>query len=143
MRWRCIGGIVLLGILVLGAAAFAERAPESRDSATHIIVGTVEGVYMRETTSQRDYIIEITIEKVEKGKGLKPKGTFYVGCYLWNPNEFKGKKLSKKDAKRKAMRGAAYDGVPKEGERVKIWAKPQGSKYVGVYPSWYDVLKGK
>jgi hypothetical protein len=142
MRLRCMGSIVLFGILALTSAAFGERAPEDRNTATHVIVGTVEGVYMRETPSTRDYIIEIAIEKVEKGKNLKPRAAIYVGCYLWNPNEFKGKKLSKKDAKRKAMRGAAYDSVPKEGDRVKIWAKQQGGKYVGVYPSFYDVLKG-
>jgi hypothetical protein len=143
MHLRGIGVIVLLGMLVLAVAAYAERAPEDRATATHVIVGTVEALYQRETTSKREYIVEIAIEKIEKGKGLKTKTTMYVSCYLWNPNEFKGKKLSKLDTKRKAMRGPAYDGVPKDGERVKVWVKQQGTKFVGVYPSFYDLVKGK
>jgi hypothetical protein len=143
MRWRSIGGIVLVGMLSLSTAAFGERAPEDRSTATHVVVGTVEAVYVRETTSTRDYLVEIAVEKVEKGKNLKPKSNIYIGCYLWNPNEFKGKKLSAKEKKRKAMRGAAYDAVPKEGDKVKLWAKQQGGKYVGVYPNFFDVVKGK
>jgi hypothetical protein len=143
MRLRFIGCTVLFGLFVLTATAFAERAPEERSTASHVIIGKVEGVYVRETPSTRDYIVEIAIEKVEKGKGPRAKSTVYVGCYLWNTSEGKGKKLSSKDKKRKAMRGPAYDGVPKEGDRVKVWAKWKDGKYFGVFPSWYDVLKEK
>jgi hypothetical protein len=142
MRPRAIV-FVLLGAVALTTTAPAERAPESKKSATHVVIGTVEGVYLREADGTRHYLVEIAIEKPLKGTGLKPGGTLYVGCYLWGQSKNKGKKLSKKEEKRLIMRGAAYDGVPKEGQRIRVYAKGQGGKYVGVYPSWYDVLEEK
>lgn len=54
-----------------------------------------------------------------------------------------GEKLSKKEQKRLAFQGAAHDGVPKEGERVKVYAKHGWGHYASIYPDWYDVLKRK
>jgi hypothetical protein len=88
-------------------------------------------------------LVEIAVEKVEKGDGVKAGETLYVGCYLWDPDWFKGKKLSKDQEKELALQGPAYDGVPKEGARVKVYAKRRGSKLVGVYPNWYDDVKGE
>jgi hypothetical protein len=134
----------------LVAEAHAERRPEERSEATHVIVGTVEGVYVREKGDTRYYLVEVSIEKVEKGGGFKPGGTFYVGCYLWTPDYYKGKKLSREEQKRLAFHGAAYDGVPKEGQRVRLYAKHQAKyangrpgKYDAIYPGWYEVVKGK
>jgi hypothetical protein len=62
---------VLVAGLALGAKAFAERAPEDRGEATHVIVGTVAGVYSREEKGTRDFLVEIAVEKVEKGDGFK------------------------------------------------------------------------
>ena len=62
----------------------------------------------------------------------------------------KEKKLTEKEQKQLALRGGAYDGVPKEGERVRVYARHEAvyatgrpGKYNGIYPNWYDVLKGK
>jgi hypothetical protein len=150
MRCHRIIGTVLLTALGLAAVTYAERRPEGRSEATHVIVGTVEGVYVRQEKDTRYYLVEISIEKVEKGDGFKPGGTFYVGCYLWTPDYYKGKKLSPGEKKRLALRGGAYDGVPREGERVRVYAKHQAKyangrpgKYDGIYPSWYEVVKGK
>src|SRR6516165_358198 len=93
--------VVVVGLAV-GAKTFGERAPEDRGAATHVILGTVAGVYSREEKGTRDYLVEIAIEKVEKGEGFKPGGTFYVGCYLWIPDYYKGKKLTKDEEKRLA-----------------------------------------
>jgi hypothetical protein len=53
----------------------------------------------------------------------------------------KGKKLSQKEQDGIAMRGPGYDGVPKEGERVRVFAKHDAAyangrpgKYSGIYP---------
>jgi hypothetical protein len=107
-------------------------------------------VYVREEKDTRYYLVEVAIEKVEKGEGFKPGGTFYVGCYLWVPDYYKGKKLTEAEQKQLAFRGAAYDGVPKEGQRVRVYAKHEAvyssgrpGKYSGIYPDWYEVVEGK
>jgi hypothetical protein len=86
MRYRWIPLVALLAALGLAAETFAERRPEKRSEATHVILGKVAGVYLREKKDTRNYLVEIAIEKVEKGKGFKAGGTFYVGCYLWTPD---------------------------------------------------------
>jgi hypothetical protein len=135
--------------LGLTPGTFAERAPEARSQATHVVVGTVAGVYVREEKDTRHYLVEIAIEKVEKGEGFKPGETFYVGCYRWVPDYYKGKKLTEAERKQLAFRGSAYSGVPKEGERVRVYAKHDAvyangrpGKYSGIFPDWYEVLKG-
>jgi hypothetical protein len=101
-------------------------------------------VYLRETEGTRYYLVEIVVEKPLKGTGLKPGGTLYVGCYLWGPSsKTKGKKLSKKEEKRLLMRGPAYEGVPKEGQLIRVFARQQAGKLNGVFPSWFDVLDEK
>jgi hypothetical protein len=149
MRYRWITFTALLAALGQVAELRAERAPEERDKATHVIVGKVAGVYLREQKDTR-YLVEMVIETVERGEGFKPGGTFYAHCYLWVPDYYKGKKLTEEEQKQLALRGGAYDGVPKEGERVRVYARHEAvyrngrpGKYNGIYPNWYDVLKGK
>jgi hypothetical protein len=150
MRGPWITSAALLAVLGLAAETFAERAPEQRSQATHVIVGIVAGVYTREERDTRYYLVEIAVEKVEKGEGFKPGETFYVGCYLWVPDYHKGKALTKDEQKRLDFRGAAYNGVPKEGERVRVYAKHDAvyangrpGKYSGIYPDWYEAVTGK
>jgi hypothetical protein len=150
MRCRWITYAALVAALGLATETFAERAPEERSQATHVVLGTVAGVYVREEKDTRHYLVEIAIEKVEKGEGFKPGGTFYVGCYLWVPDYYKGKKLTEEERKQLAFRGSAYSGVPKEGERVRVYAKHDAvyangrtGKYSGIFPDWYEVVKGK
>jgi hypothetical protein len=141
MHPRWIVGTVALALITLATQALAERAPEARSKATHVVVGKVEGVYLRTDEDTHYYLVEIAVEKVEKGDRIKPGETFYVSCYQWNRDWYKGKTLSEKRQKELVMRGAAYDGVPREGERVKMYAIGQGGKYRGIYPNWYDVVK--
>jgi hypothetical protein len=150
MRNRSISCTALLVVLGLAAETLGERAPESRDQATHVVVGTVAGVYMREEKDTRYYLVEIAIEKMEKGEGFKAGETFYVGCYLLNPDYYKGKVLTEDEKKQLALRGSAYSGVPKEGERIRVYAKHDAvyangrpGKYSGIYPDWFEVVKSK
>jgi len=129
--------------LVLATIVYAERAPEERSKATHVVLGKVEGVYARDEGDTRHYVVEIAVEKAEKGDRVKPGETFYVRCYLRIPDYYKDKKLSEEEQKRIARRGPGYDGVPKEGERVRVYAKSGEGKYDGIYPDWYEVVKNK
>ena len=132
-----------LAITTLATGAFAERAPEERRQATHVVIGKVEGVYVRKADGTLHYVVEIVIEKIEKGDGLKVGEMLYVRCYQWDPDWLKGRKLSEEEQKKLAFRGADYDGIPKEGERVKVYAKHGRGQFDGIYPSWYDVIKDK
>jgi hypothetical protein len=53
MRYRWITCAALLAALAPVAETFAVRAPESRSKATHVVLGTVAGVYMREEEDTR------------------------------------------------------------------------------------------
>src|SRR5215217_6547672 len=92
MRWHRVARLALLTLLSVASGLLAERAPEERDQATHVVVGTVEGVYVREVKETHHYLVEIAIEKVEKGGGVKAGERFYAHCYLWNNDYHKGKK---------------------------------------------------
>jgi hypothetical protein len=126
-------------IAALAAAASAERAPEDRGDATHVVVGTVEGAYARTEKGFVHYIVEIAVEKVTKGEGLKPGDTLYARCYRWNSDYYK--KMPERESKRALLSFSSYSGVPGEGQRVRVYTVRRGGKYVGVYPDWYDVLK--
>jgi hypothetical protein len=60
-------------VLVVGLAcpmlSFADRPAETRDQATHVVVGRVEDVYAQEGTAgaNRRLVVEIAIEDVERG----------------------------------------------------------------------------
>ncbi|HEY1860731.1 MAG TPA: hypothetical protein VGG61_10275, partial [Gemmataceae bacterium] len=114
MKPRLIAPVAVLATLAIATHAAAERAPEDRSKATHVVVGNVEGVYLREEGDTRHYVVEIAVEKVEKGDKVKTGDTIYVRCYLWTPDFYKGKKLSEAEEKKLLFRGGAYDGLPKE-----------------------------
>jgi hypothetical protein len=140
---RRIYRVALFGLLALTTGAFAERRPEERSEATHVVVGTVEGVYVQEDKEFRKYVVEVAVEKVEKGDGLKAGDTVYVRCYLWNRDYYKGRKLSEKEEKEIALRWSSYDGVPVAGQRVRAWTRRHAGKQAGLYPAWYEVVKDR
>jgi hypothetical protein len=125
------------------SSAHAERAPEEKSFASHVVVGVVEGVYVRKENGTFHYMVEIAVEKVEKGDGLKTGATLYVSCYQHDPNWLRGKNLTEKEKKQYGYRGSSYESVPKEGERIRAYAKQWGSKYSAIFPSWYESIKGK
>src|SRR5262249_13916791 len=102
-----------------------------------------EGVYVQQDKEFHRYVVEIAVEKVEKGDGLKAGETLYVRCYLWNREYYKDKKLSEKEEKQIALRWSSYDGVPVIGQRVRTWTRRQAGKQHGIYPAWYEVVKEK
>jgi hypothetical protein len=147
-RWAfCAALLTTLG-LVPGVPA--ERAPDERENATHVIVGTVEEVYVRQQEGTRHYLVVVAIEKVEKGNGFKPGETFYVAGYVWDPDFYKGKTLTEKEKNHLAFRGSPYNGVPREGQRIRVFAKHDAvyatgrpGRYTGIFPDWFDVVKTK
>lgn len=108
------------------------RPAEKREQADYVILGVVAAVYTRETTGYRDYIIEIKVEQIEKGAGIKEGGPFRAFCY----QRKEGKSGLEFDT-------AGHNTVPKEGQRVKAFINRAGGRNEGVYPNWIDIVTGK
>jgi hypothetical protein len=77
MRCVRVAAVALLAALAFVPVSPAERAPEDRRQATHVVVGTVEGVYVRKDERSLHYIVEIAVEKVEKGTARR-RGTRFT-----------------------------------------------------------------
>ena len=121
--------------------AIAGRRHEKREEATNVFIGTVRTV--QATTAKRtiDYVVEITVASVEKGTGIKAGDTVPMHCYLANDEYYKN--LSEEERKKlgPGTGPSSYKGVPKEGERIKVYALLSGEKkYHGIFPDWYDVI---
>lgn len=75
-------------MLVLAASvATAERPPEPRESADHVITGVIEQIRTEETSfghgclgsgTMTHYTARIRVDKVEKGTGIAPAKTIEV-----------------------------------------------------------------
>ena len=141
MRLRRMTGVALFVTLLAAMPTSAERAPEDRADATHVVVGRVEGAYWRNDEFSRHYLVEIRVEKAEKGAGAGAGTILHAHCYLRNPDFVEPKPRNEREAKERLFRGSPYDGVPREGQRVRAFTRLRDGRHVGIYPSWYDVLK--
>ncbi|MBA4019993.1 MAG: hypothetical protein C0483_22740 [Pirellula sp.] len=120
---------VFVALCFVTAVARAERPPESQDDATHVVVGEVAGVYVRETREQHDYVIKILVEKVERGEGVQEGDAFYAECF---------------QRKRNAPRIPApygHTSVPREGDRIRAFVIRGGDRSEGIYKDWYVKVK--
>jgi hypothetical protein len=123
-------------------STFAARRTEDRSHASHVVIGSVKKVHVEKEKGFLNYVVEIAVEKVEKGDGLKPGDTFQVRCYLKDPDWLKGETLTEKERREDGLRrDSSYQGVPEEGKQIRVYAKKSGDKYDGIYPNWYDVIK--
>jgi hypothetical protein len=146
MSQRRVGWLILAAGLAFPAGALADRAPEPRSTATHVVVGRVEDVYAQVGAkgANQGYVIEIAVEKVERGGGLTAGGTFYASVYMPNPRAPDTKKMTARERKAYLFTiDGGYNAVPKRGDRVRVFVIHSGGKYRGVFPDWMDVLKGK
>jgi hypothetical protein len=124
--------VALLAISGLSVGpARADRPVERRERADYVVSGMVSAVYSRESAGYRDYIIEITVEAVEKGAGIKKGDTFRAFCY----QRKEGKGGLEFDT-------AGHNVVPKEGQQIRAFVKRGNGRNEGVYPNWIDILSG-
>ena len=124
-----VSALLLVSALSVGVVR-AERPTQKRENADYVVTGTVTAVYSQETDGYRNYIIDIRVEKVEKGAGLKKGELFRAFCYQRKP----GKGGLKYDSR-------GHTQVPKEGQKVKAFVNRARGLYEGVYPNWFDVLQ--
>ena len=82
--------VSLLFVLPAAAERIALDAAGLNAESTHVITGRVKAVYSRDVetalygagTIETQSVLEIEVEAVEKGDGIKPKDIIYARC--WN-----------------------------------------------------------
>src|SRR3954471_8644966 len=94
------------------AAALADRPNQGRADADHVVVGKVRAVYASESKGYRSYVVEIAVEEVEKGAGLKKGDSYWAYCYQRKPG-FGGLEFDT----------PGHATVPKVGQRVRAFVK--------------------
>jgi hypothetical protein len=110
--------------------AHAARAAQKRENADYVLSGMVFAVYSQETQGYNNYIVEIKVESVEKGDGIKKGDYFRAFCY--QPRQ--GGTLGVFDDHH------GHKIIPKEGRQVKMFVNRAGGRNEGVYPDWVDIL---
>lgn len=130
MKCRCrIGYAVwLLVLATISVEVRAERRPDSPSDASIVVTGSVEKIFHRDTTEQHQYMVQIRIEKVEKGDNLKVGEWLPVYCFQ-----------RKADAPRRPAE-SGHKAVPTEGQRIRALAKSRRGILEGLYPDWFSVL---
>ena len=143
---QLLTGCLLL--LLASSVAMAEKRPYSKkeleETATHIVVGKVQAVYIR-TQQEGNYqyvrkVAEVKIENLEKGKG--PVGLVYVRYFDRN---WKGKG-------RVPPGGGSYAPQPKTGGTYRFYLArnaydgwtfkgPQDGGYNVVYVNGVQLIK--
>lgn len=130
MRCLVCGGVLgVIASLFISCSAWAARPTEKRENAAFVVTGVVEAVYVQEAKNYRNYIVELRVEQVEKGTGVKKGDTFYAFCY---------RRKAGVDAFEADSSG--HRDVPEERQRVKVFTKNNGGQHEGIYPDWFDAL---
>jgi len=119
-------------VTVAVGPAQAARPIQKRSQANYVFSGTVKAVYARDTEGYHQYLVEIRVEAVHKGAGLKKGDTFRAFCY----QRKRGKGGLRFDT-------AGHKAVPREGQRIKAFIHGARGYNEGIYPDWFDVLPGK
>ncbi len=122
------GLIAVAAACGLGAPIRAERPPEQQSAADIVVTGTVEGLYQRSKGDYVNYVVELRVESVDKGKDLAKGATVYVYCFNRKPNA-------------PQIPSASGHAIPQEGERIKAFFKDGQGKHEAIYPYWFEELK--
>lgn len=124
--------LILLSLVLFPfTAAHGARIHELREKASHVVVGEVTGVFKSDGKEYIGYVVRIRVEALEKGEGAAKGQYFYAECFERKPHAGPGSPTP----------GAnGHSGVPKVGDRVRVFTNEEKSINEGVYPNWYDVL---
>jgi hypothetical protein len=125
--------IVSLSLLILfgiASTTHAERKPQTKEEATHVVTGVIKELVTKDSTFGGDgvrteYTAEITVGKVERGDGVKANDTikatwFHVTKRPSNP-----------------MPGAYghSHAAAKKGETVRVFLMKGSPDYAVIYNS--------
>lgn len=88
-KYALVASFVLMLAFAV-APAGAERPPEPRESADHVITGVIEDIHTERSSfgsgclgsgTQTHYTARIKVDEVEKGTGIQPAKTIEVRWY--------------------------------------------------------------
>jgi hypothetical protein len=114
--------------------SWAERVPDSPEDATHVVTGTVRGVFHRETEEDMQYIVKIEVSDSETPKTVKASDVLLVYCFQRKPHRGLGNP---------APGESGHTVVPKEGQQIRALAKYRHGTLQGLYPDWFTVVEAK
>jgi hypothetical protein len=112
------GGLVAACVLTHSLRAEKEdlSADELKETATHVIVGKVTGIYERKEEAGEwkytRFVAEVQLEKAEKGDGLRPGEMAYVR--YWR-RQYAGKE------KNPPPNTIGHRGLPQAGQKLRIY----------------------
>lgn len=131
--------------MLLFACAFllADRPPLSaealKEEATHIVVGLVDARFSRprvtsaigKGTLEDHFAFEISIQKAEKGEGLKPGELVYARAFQ-----------VKQPGEPNATGSGGHHPLPEPGDYVRVYLqKDKKGGYDVVYANGFEILK--
>ena len=126
---RFLSATLLVVLSVAVRPAQAEKVHETRDRATYVVTGIVQAVYTRDASGCLNHLVEIKIEEIEKGTGLKRGDSLQVSCF------------QRKSAAGIPLPGpSGHKAPPQEGQRIKAFIISGSGVNAGVYPNWFDLL---
>ena len=143
--------VAVMSVLVLATEVTAERPNLSPDQlqneATHVVTGTVKAAYSRDVETRRQgpgtvethTVLEIEVDAVEKGGGVRPGDVIYARCWR-----------VKKSGEGPRPPGAGGHRIPTAAGRVRAYLArgeylPTGQEDNGlavVYPNGVKSLDG-
>jgi hypothetical protein len=130
--------------LLLGIAAYGDpRRTEKRDEATHVFTGKVKTLNAQNGEGVVFYNVAVVLDGVEKGEGVQPGDTVLVNCYVSFSSPGRQKEKGRDKILKIGPPLGSYSGVPKEKERIKVYARKVNEEYDGIYPDWYDAMEPK
>ena len=124
VRW-----IVPVLALAFGAAALGERPTEPAAEATHVVTGTADKVFVRDSGADRQYVVRIRIDGIEKGDGFEEGDYVYAYAFKRKPDQ----------PPQPAASGHRL--IPREGQRVRAWIKRGKGQMEALYPNGFEILK--
>jgi hypothetical protein len=125
----------------IAATSPAAQAPHSAEDlekdATHIVSGKVVAVENKTVAARggigfrnTNYEIQIELESVDKGAGVKKGDTITV--HAWRP----ARSLRPRPP---GLQG--HSDIPAKGGRVKVFLKKNGEKYLVIHPNGFEPVK--
>lgn len=122
---------------------FAEKAPESRDQADHVVTAVVHAVYTRTRklddgspfeTRRIEYVIELDVQEVHRGEEARVGKRFYVHCFQRDNSDLKPGTTQPPGV-------SGHSAIPKPGQTIKAYTRYAHKTHNGLYPQWFDLIQ--
>ena len=135
--------LAIVSVLTSAHFALAERMPDKPEDATHVVTGTVQRVFSRETKDQFQYIVEIKVDHVERPDSLTPSKLLSVYCFRAKRIErvLRATTLEKFEAALASVTESGHSAIPREGQRIRALAKTRNGRLEGLYPVWFSLVE--